>query len=887
MKRLLVALIASGFCMSVAGQNVSVNAKNVDAERVFESIMKQTGKNFVYPSGLLKNVKVSVFAKDEPLYRVIEKMFSNTSISYKIKGNNVILSRMPKENKITISGYVCESETGEALIGAIVRDKKSGRLSVTNAAGFYSIRIEPGQAEISASFPTFETVIVNKDIKKSEKLDFFMKESTNEDGQTLNEVTIIADRNKSLAMESTDIGRLNLSRNDIQSTPTLFGESDVVKTLQLQPGVSAGTEGLAGMYVHGGGNDENLYMLDNVPLYQVNHFGGLFSAFNTEAIKNVDFYKSTFPAKYDGRLSSIMEVHTKDGDKYSHHGSFKLGLTSGAFQIDGPIQKERTTYSLAFRRSWYDVLTIPTVAIYNAVRQDKENKLIAGYAFMDINAKITHRFNTRSSVHAMFYFGEDYLKGGSEENYVEIDDGDTFNRDVSTLRWGNLVGALGWNYEFSNKLFGEFTLSYTHYKSSLRREDVSRITVTSGENIRDDFRDYKSSNGITDWSVRADFGWNPFDVCKIDFGMNATHHSFLPQNIKSELRKKGEIVNAASVNSRVNAMSSSLYINGSCDIADAFRLNAGVNLGMFRVPGTTHVAFDPRLSFLWQITKSTNIKAGWSRMTQNVHQLTESAISLPTDQWVPVSAGFKPQRSDKISLSANYCMENGLIFSLEGYWKWMRHIIDYRDDYYLYPTGTLWTSLLCSGNGIAKGVDFKVSKSFGKISGYISYSLLWADRQFDEKNNGRRFPARYDNRHKINIAANWEVNQKWSINAAWTGMSGNMTTLQTQCYDILDTPGIPFYTSGIITSVGQSHYYGSIDMGSGINNYRLPFYHRLDISATRKTKHGMWTFSLYNAYCNMNVISIKKNDNIWKDDKPFQKFRLIPVIPSVSYTWFF
>ncbi|MDE6772045.1 MAG: secretin and TonB N-terminal domain-containing protein, partial [Muribaculaceae bacterium] len=258
MKRLLVALIASGFCMSVTGQNVSVNAKNAEAERVFESIMKQTGKNFVYSSDLLKNVKVSVYAKDESLSRVLEKMFANTSISYKIKGNSVILSRILKENKITISGYIRESETGEALIGAIVRDKKNGRSAVTNAAGFYSMRIEPGQADISVSFPTFETVVVNKDIMKSEKLDFFMKESTSEDGQTLKEVTIIADRNKSLAMESTDIGRLNLSRNDIQSTPTLFGESDVVKTLQLQPGVSAGTEGLAGMYVHGGGNDENL-----------------------------------------------------------------------------------------------------------------------------------------------------------------------------------------------------------------------------------------------------------------------------------------------------------------------------------------------------------------------------------------------------------------------------------------------------------------------------------------------------------------------------------------------------------------------------------------------------------------------------------------------------
>ena len=274
-------------------------------------------------------------------------------------------------------------------------------------------------------------------------------------------------------------------------------------------------------------------------------------------------------------------------------------------------------------------------------------------------------------------------------------------------------------------------------------------------------------------------------------------------------------------------------------------------------------------------------------MSQYVHQLTESSISLPTDQWVPISEDFKPQRSDKVSISSNYTTENGYTFSVEGYWKWMKNVIDYRDDYYLYPTGTLWTKLLCSGSGTAKGIDFKVSKSFGKISGHVSYSLLWADRQFDEKNGGRRFPARFDNRHKINVAANWEINEKWSVNAAWTGMSGNMTTIQVQNYDILDTPGIPYYHTGQMSYGGNSHYYGYIALGNGINNYRLPFYHRLDLSANRKTKHGMWTFSLYNAYCNMNVISIKPNDNEWKDGKPFQKFRLIPVIPSVSYTWFF
>lgn len=886
MKKLLTVLFATGMAFSSMGQNINMIASDTDAESVFASIMRQTGKNFIYSSDILKGLKVSVNAKDEPLSIVLNRMFHNTDISYKIKGNNVILSKKTVRKKIIISGYVSEEGNGEAMIGAIVRDKSSDRSTMTNAAGFYSIQLNPGTADITVSFPTFKTINIKKDVLSSTKIDFKMTELTDVDGQNLNEVTVIADKNKSIAMESTDIGRQNLSRGDISSTPTLFGESDVVKTLQLQPGVSAGIEGLAGMYVHGGANDENLYMLDNVPLYQINHFGGLFSAFNTEAIKNVDFFKSTFPAKYDGRLSSIMEVHTKDGDLYNHHGSFRLGLTSGSLQIDGPIFKDKTTYSFAIRRSWYDVLTIPAVAIYNAVRQDKGNKLIARYAFTDINAKITHRFSKRSSIHAMFYFGEDFLKGGSEEKHEEDNDIIPHHKDVSTLRWGNTVGALGWNFEFSNRLFGEFTFAYTHYKSSLRRKNESRITKPE-EIIKDDSRDYHNTNGITDITLRADMGWTPSEIGKLDFGINATRHYFIPQNTSAYLVKKGVLVNEALTKSSINAFSSAAYINANFHLSPYLRLNAGVNVGMFHISSKTHTSLDPRLSFLWRISESINVKAGWSRMSQYVHQLTESSISLPTDQWVPISENFKPQKSDKISISSNFTTENGYTFSVEGYWKWMKNVIDYRDNYYLYPSGSVWTNLLCSGTGSAKGIDFKVTKSFGKFSGHISYSLLWADRQFDEKNGGKKFPARFDNRHKVNIAATWDINEKWTVNAAWTGMSGNMVTLQTQCYDILDTPGMPYYDYSFSSSEGVSIYYGSINLGNSINNYRLPFYHRLDLSANRKTKHGMWTFSLYNAYCNMNVISIKKNDNEWKDGKPFQKFRLIPVIPSVSYTWFF
>ncbi|MDE6681615.1 MAG: Plug domain-containing protein, partial [Muribaculaceae bacterium] len=340
---------------------------------------------------------------------------------------------------------------------------------------------------------------------------------------TLQGIEVTETRNHLLAMGSSRIGATNLSASTIAATPTLLGESDIIKVLQLEPGVSAGTEGLAGMYVHGGNGDENMYMLDNVPLYQVNHLGGLFSAFNTEAIKNADFYKSSFPARYDGRLSSYLDVHTKDGSLSEHHGSFTLGLISGTLNIDGPLKRGRTSYSLAVRRSWLDVLSIPTLAIAGHYMKDSKPKF--GYALTDVNAKINHHFSDRSRAYAMFYWGNDYLRAGTEE--VESYDTEFNGLYLGNFNWGNLVASGGWNYVFSPKLYGELTATFTHYSSVLKYKEHEQWYE------KDKLTDYmfeetKDHNAITDWIGRGDFEWSVSNIQKITFGCSYIHHTFMP-----------------------------------------------------------------------------------------------------------------------------------------------------------------------------------------------------------------------------------------------------------------------------------------------------------------------------------------------------------------------
>ncbi len=864
----------------VAAQRVTVHADRRPAGPVFEETMRLAGKNFVYPAGLLNGITVTVHADDSPLDEVLKLMFAGTDISYRIKGKNVILQKSESPRAVTLSGYVREASTGEGLVGATVADLSTYGASITNGSGFYTLHVAPGEVRLRVSYPGFATDTVSVTVNRNTVLDIRLSDRANTQSKELAEVVVTSDRNHTIGMLTPDVGHLTLTHDDIRATPVMFGEADVVKTLQLQPGVSAGIEGLAGMYVHGGANDENLYMLDNIPLYQINHFGGLFSAFNTEAIKNVDFYKSTYPVKYGGRLSSVLDVHTKDGNMREHHGSFRLGLTSGALNIDGPIVRDRTTYSLAVRRSWFELLSVPAIALYNSLRDDDQNATVARYAFTDLNAKITHRFTDRSYISAMLYNGEDYLKAGEKSTSRDDDTGEVLSRndDVSRLRWGNLVGALALNAALSPELFGEFTLAYTRYRSSLLRTE-DRLYFQSQEVDWNNMRKLYNRNDIADVTVRADMDWHPARGHNVTFGANYTLHRFLPQRNGTWIDESGGTTTVRVNGDRVTAGEIVAYAGYDVMLNEKVRFDAGVHARGFFAGSRHHFSIDPRLSARWQLSPVITLKGAYSRMNQYIHQLTESAISLPTDQWVPVTGDLRPQSCDKLSAGAYFTFGHGYMASLELYRKWMHNLIDYTDSYFLLPGNAPWPDKLCHGSGRAKGIDVAVARRFGAITGQISYTMLWSDRQFDEKNGGRRFPSRFDNRHKINVQAGWRINSRWEVNAAWTGQSGNRYTFSSQCYDKLKIPDAPYY----------SWDYNGIDFYDGINNRRLPFYHRLDVSVNRYTRCGIWNFSLYNAYCNMNVISVRKMFELESSGVKtvYTRYRLIPVIPSVSYTWIF
>ena len=816
-RNLLLSLAVATVCVPALAQKITVRATNRPATEVFADIMRQSGKNFVYSSDLLRGVRVTVDVRRKSLKKTLDKMFDGTGIKYKIKGNNILLikGKAPRSFKVT---------TNDPRV--VVPDDS-----------------------------------INVGI--------------------LREVVVEGSRNQTLAMNSAHIGALNVSRAAIARTPVLLGESDVIKTLQLEPGISAGVEGMAGMYVHGGNQDENLYMLDNIPLYQVNHFGGLFSAFNTEAISNVDFYKSTFPAKFDNRLSSFLDVYTRDGSFTKYSGSGRLGLTSGGIHVEGPIWKDHTSFSLAVRRSWFDLVSYAACAIINSTVASGDQHGRFGYAFTDVNAKITHRFSPTSKLYAMFYFGQDDMLAKAYTPHPEADS--WVENYKGKLRWGNIVASAGWVRDFTPNLFGRITGAYTRYNSSLSNYDEEYTLDEEGNQEGYTYSKVTTRNNIADLIARGDFEWRSSSINSFNFGASFTWHDFLPQ------RTTRRII-ADNVDSRVtdnaphyHAGEWNFYAEDNITLFDRLKLSAGLHYSLFNITGRTKTALSPRFSFNYTVG-DVAVKGGYARTSQFVHQLTQSPMSLPTDQWVPVIGDQHVQTADKVSLGVYWRPGGKWILSAEAFGKWMHHLTDYIDEYYLIDPTQRWDARLCEGSGRARGFDFKIGKEFGKVSGHISYSLLWADRLFANRNFGKRYPAKFDNRHKINVLLDWRISDKWEFAASWTGMSGNRVTIPLQCWE--DPGNAPF------------HY--DMMVQTEVNNYRLPFYHRLDLSFTRHTSHGYWTFGLYNAYCNMNVIGVRLDysdepatfdpgTGVYESTlKPvFQKIRLIPVIPSVSYTWLF
>lgn len=688
---------------------------------------------------------------------------------------------------------------------------------------------------------------------------------------------------------SPQMGMTVMDDNAIRNVPTLLGEPDVIKALQLQPGVSAGTEGFAGMFVRGGENDENLFLIDGCSIYHTNHLGGLFSPFNANAVSHLTFYKSAFPARYGGRLSSVTDLSMKSGDYESWHGNFTMGLTSANVSFSGPLVKDQTSLFVALRRSWLELVSVPALAIINASKKKSGEKVIAGYNFTDFNLKLSHRLRRFGTLSLLGYYGHDRLKMGEHRFSNDGEDTDPyFHKNENRLGWGNMLTSLRWHLPINTLFAYNMKTSYTRYQSDFRKT-VETVSGREGKNgYENNGSRTENRNAIHDLSVDASLAFIPSDRIIIRLGTQYTHHRYTPEE---EIQESTSLPSGNGNNeSRVIANEWNAYLEGDLEVFQWLRFNAGMHGSFFRVEGKQYQVFEPRVSADFRLSPVVSLKAGYARMSQFVQQVSDNYISLPTDYWLPITRNFSPLTSDQFSAGIYVSPDKKYTFSVEGYYKKMDHLLEYRDDYKDLQV-TSWEDRLTSGSGRAYGADFQAEADFGKLHGFIGYGLMWSDRLFADQNGGKRFPSKYDNRHKVTLSATWKCSERVELNAGWVFMTGNRVTLSLENYS---------YPDGYPTNIVPSYPHKDeemLDYYAGKNNVRLPAYHRLDVGiniyrSLRRGRTGIWNVSLYNAYSRMNPIMIEKNNQKQSmDGTPlaprFRQFALFPIIPSVSYTYKF
>ena len=788
-----------------------------------------------------------------------------------------LLACMPTfAQKRTISGYVMDAASKETLIGATVFDKNSGKGCATNSYGFYTLTLDQGQVDLQVSYVGYNQRNEAFELKENLTMNFAL--TTNIE---LDEVVVEATR-ATVSARSPQMSVIELPVQQIKSIPTLFGEADVLKAIQLLPGVQNGSEASAGMYVRGGGPDENLLLLDGVPVYNVNHMMGFFSVFNPDALKNVTLYKGSFPAHFGGRLSSVVDIRMKEGDMQQYHGNVSVGLISSKLNFEGPIVKDKLSFNLSFRRTYSDLLMKPALWIARRY-QDDMSKLKAGYYFYDFNGKLNWKISDKDRLYLSFYSGDDAIYFGVKYRDYAYDDVQYTDNMGLNWKWGNKVSALRWNHVMSQQLFMDASVNYTQYRHNLGMEIKEEASYQNYQNVVFNGYNMAYKSGINDLTAKVDFDYTPLPNHEIRFGGSYTYHQFRPEVQSLKINSGDFNVDTIVGSSNVFAHETALYAEDNMTLGDIFRVNAGVHYSTFTVEGKTYQSVQPRLSTSVMLASNLSLKAGYAYMTQYVHLLSNSSLSLPTDLWVPVTAKIVPMNAHQVSLGAFYELPRLFDISIEGYYKTMNNLLEYKDGASFFGSSDTWENKVCLGKGWAYGIEFLVQRSFGKTTGWIGYTWAHSKRQFDregmEINGGKVFPAKYDRRHDISITVQHKFSERFDLSGTWAFSSGNCGTLGTQVYE------------GLMDEWGYIPSINALER----NNFRMGNYHRLDLSVNfhKQKKHGIrtWNISVYNVYNHKNPF-IVYTDYGWDEATQTEKKKLMqaslfPILPSVSYSFKF
>lgn len=755
----------------------------------------------------------------------------------------------------TISGYVRDAASGEALPGLTVQARNTLWGVTSNAYGFYSLTL-PADTSFTLSYAYLGYKTVTKEIRL--RADETLNVTLIEEGSALEEIVISGEKPTD-PIEQTQMSVTRLSAAQIKKVPAIFGEVDLLKVLQFLPGIKGGTEATAGFYVRGGGSDQNLILLDEAIVYNAAHLGGLFSVFNPDAVKGLEVYKGNFPSKYGGRLSSVLDIQMREGNQNKFAGAFGLGLISSRLTLEGPIQKGKSSWIVSGRRTYLDIFTR---LVNEANKSDPNFNKIPDYSFYDLNLKANYELGPRDRLYLSGYFGRDAFAFTSQN----------FAFDFT---WGNATAALRWNHLFNNRLFVNTTAIYTEYEYSIN-------------NSISTFRSALFSR-IQDVNLKVDFDWFPSPRHSVKFGGIYIGHSFTPSGvdidnalINSEFRFRNRLVSSEAA----------VYISDDYDINPWLRINAGLRFSGFSSTSSTYGGIEPRAAARFRLGENLSIKTSYAHMRQYVHLATSSTAALPTDVWYPSTRLLKPQSSDIIAAGVTWIKPKwGITVTTEVYYKWLYNQVELREGARLFANANLDEEFTI-GKGSSYGFEFLVERKEGKTTGWVGYTLSWTDRTFPELNGGNPFPFRYDRRHDLSLVISHELTKRLTISGTFVYRTGEAVTPndgRANFFDLLGgaKPGARPTPNGGFSVIPGNPFptFGQR------NSFRMPDYHRADVAVTWKFRpkrgESELVVSAYNLYNRRNPFFIYGEAVLDANNAPVEyvakQVALFPIIPSVTW----
>lgn len=873
---LLLASALDTFAQSPLDQRVDFQVQDVPLIEALEKLIDKTGVNLNFTSRIIPPTqRVTLISNGLRLSTILDELLRDVPVSYTVIGQQIVLSRDYRKSNLikTITGYVSDRQSGERIIGVLVYEPDLGLVASTNEFGFFTLKVPGSEFTLVANYLGYRSDTISLRVSgKSQYLEIFLEPIF------LKEI-IVKENPDSNLIETHGNSDILLNVGLVSRLASLGGEGDIFRIAYTLPGITTGADGFGGIAVRGGSVDQNLFLLDGVPVYNGTHGIGIVSVFNTSAIKSTRLIKSNFPAKYGGRLSSVWDVQAKEGNNRHFEGEADIGLTSGKITLQGPFADSKGSWLVSGRRAFFDFFSIP---ISSRIREKDGVDGYISYLFYDFNAKLNHTLGKKDRLHFGIYTGKDRFEDIYRQTRL-YQDTSVYLGDEEKVVWGNDAASLRWTHRLGNSAFLNTSASFSRY----RYESTDLVDLKASTIENDLLRNVlllKYNSNIVDYGLRVELDFSTNANHQIKIGGGLTRHSFQPGIVIFDVATQIDSILLDTLGEwdkrKLNSLEVSIYGQDRFRVGDRLSVVAGLRIGFLGIQDRTYYSPQPRLSAEYRLSSRSSFSASAGKVTQFLHLLSPTSVGLPKDLWVSATSIVPPQHAWQFTLGYSRKLNQSWSLDAEVYYKYFKDLILFKGTFLEVVNATNWQDDVAVGKGQARGFELLLKKHTAKVSGWVGYTLAWSDRQFDKEiNKGEAFPFRLDRRHNFDIQFLTKLNPSWEMAVGFKLASGSAFTLPVLEYELVQAPGSP-----------PSEIVANPRVVDRLNGQRLPAYHKLDFSVSKTFFHNQTQHRLQvgvsNLYNRKNPLYITIRDKFQQSGevkREFVQVSLLPIFPTLRY----